>query len=114
MSPDNVLNDTLEGLRGTRRDMSRAIWLLAMKRQPESVRHEAALARLDVEQAILALGNATLSDIRQQLISNEHELRDGMRNLRDARQSLNQVKTVLGKIASVLDTVGKIVNFLRN
>jgi hypothetical protein len=112
MAPGNIRKDTLAALRGTQRDMSSAKWLLAMKRQPKATRRDAAVARLEIDQAILALGNAKLRDIGAKLTANEAELRQGARALRDARGKLDRVKTVLGKIDALLQTVGKIVSFI--
>lgn len=111
-TPAKSREESLRVLRGTRRDMSSAKWLLAVKKQPKKVRREAANRLLDIEQAILALGNAKLTEIRDKLIANEQELRDGREELKKARKRLNQVKTVLGKIDRLLDAVAKVVKFV--
>ena len=110
-TPSKSRDETLRILRGTRRDMSKAKWLMALKRQPKSVRREAAFHLLDTEQAILALGNAQLAAIRDKLIANEQNLRDGRDDLKKARENLNRVKTLLGKLSKLLDVVAKVVRF---
>lgn len=111
-TPAKLRDESLRVLRGTRRDMSSAKWLLAMKKQPKKVRRKAANRLLDVEQAILALGNAKLTDIRDKLTANEQELRDGREELKKARKKLNNVKTVLGKVDKVLEAVAKVIKFV--
>ena len=68
--PTKIKENTLATLRGTRRAMSTARWLMSVARQPLEVQREAAFKRLDVEQAILALGNETLANIGAKLKEN--------------------------------------------
>lgn len=110
-SPGNIKKNTLQTLRGTRRDMSRAKFLLALKRQPKTVRRKAALARMDVEQAILAMGNAKIAGIGKKLKANESALKKGTTELKVARRKLNRVKAVLGKVDALLKIVAKVVKF---
>ena len=111
-SPSKIKKDTLQTLRGTRRDMSRAKFLNALKRQPKSVRTKAAHARLDVEQALLELGNAKIAKIGDKLSANETDLRDGLKDLKKARANLTKVKDVLGKVNSVLKVISKVLKFV--
>ncbi len=110
-SPTNIKKNTLQTLRGTRRDMSRAKFLLAMKRQPKNIRRKAALARMDVEQAILAMGNAKIANIGAKLQANEAALKNGTAELKKARRKLNRVNDVLGKVGALLKTIAKVVKF---
>jgi len=111
-TPAESRKATLKELRDTRRDMSIAKWLLAVQAQPKAVRRKAAVRRLDVEQAILALGNTQLAEIRDKLIANEQALRRGRDDLEKARKKLTQVTTVLSKIDKLLEAVGKVVKFV--
>jgi hypothetical protein len=111
-SPSQSKKLTLQELRRTRRDMLSAEWLLAVKKQPKSVRRKAAFQLLNVEQAILELGNAQLAEIRDKLIANEKDLRLGRENLKIARKELTQVTNVLSKIEKLLEVVGKVVKFV--
>lgn len=111
-SPSENRKETLRVLRATRREMSAAPFLLRMSRQPIEVRKDAAVKRLDVEQAILALGNAELGSIRDKLIENEQELVEGREALEGALEQLNRVKSFLTTLSTVLGTVGKVVKFV--
>jgi hypothetical protein len=111
-SPSQSKKLILQELRRTRRDMLSTEWLLAVKKQPKPVRRKAAFQLLNVEQAILELGNAQLAEIRNKLIANEKDLRQGRENLEKARKKLTQVTTVLGKIEKLLGVVGKVVRFV--
>ncbi len=108
-TPGKLKKDTLQTLRGTRRDMSRAKFLLALKRQPKNVRQEAAMAHMEVELALLALGNAKIADIGKKLEKNEAELKQGAKDLKLARRKLNRIKAVLGKVDAFLQTISKVV-----
>lgn len=112
MTPGKIRKETLKELRATRKSMTSAAWLLSIQKQPIEVRRDAALKLLDVEQAILALGNATLSDIRDQLVENEVELLKGRQRLEKARVRLTRVKGVLKAVGDFLAVVGKAVKFV--
>lgn len=109
-SPSTIRDDTLSVLRGTRRDMSRNKYIRALKKQPAEVRKKAAFAVLDVEEAILELSNAQLSDIRDKLIANEDALKDSREALKKARRSLEKVKDVLDKTADLIGLLGKFLS----
>ncbi len=110
-SPTKIRQETLATLRGTRRDMSTATWLRSVAAQPLEVQRETAYAMLDVEQAILAMGNEKLASIGLHLKENEAALLAGRAALIKARKRLTQVRVVLAAIAKMLDVVAKVVKF---
>ncbi len=109
--PAIIRENTLTTLRGTRRDMSRAKWLRAVGKKPPEVRREAALIRMDIEQALLALGNEKLASISEKLKENETSLVEGRAELILARKKLERVEKVLGSASKILEVLAKIVTF---
>ncbi len=113
MSPQaRIKQQTLSELRATRRDMMSATWLIALASKPPKVRREAALRLNDVQMAILALENAKLRDIADQLKDNEQALRQGRESLARARETLTRVQTVLTAVGRLLDLVAQVAQFV--
>jgi len=108
-SPTRLKQETLAALRGTRRDMSSAAWLSSLAGQPPEVRRKAAFAMLEVEQAILALGNGKLAEIGASLQENEEALRTGRAGLIRARKHLGRAGSVLAATARLLDVIARVV-----
>ena len=109
VSPTNIREQTLATLRGTRQDMSTSKWLRAVGKKPMEIQREAAFKRLEVEQAILELGNEKLSEISAKLKENETELLEGRADLIAARKNLRKVEEVLGAVSKVLGLISKII-----
>lgn len=110
-TPAELRTETLRELRAARKDMTSAIFLMALENESPEKRTEAAHKLLDTERAILALGNEQLADIRDKLVANEVELRKGIVELGKARKRLSQVAKVLDAVGSVLGIVAKIAKF---
>lgn len=108
-SPSELRKETLRELRAARKAMAAAGFLLALQRQPREVQREAAIKQLETQQTILALENAELAEIRDQLIANEVELANGIAALGRARQNISKVAKIIETVGSVLTTVGKIL-----
>ena len=86
-------------------------WLQIINTEEKNVRQECAMRLLEVELAILELGNATLSDIRDDLATNESALIEGGNSLRDALKQLQDVQRMLKAAGEFLNTISKIVRF---
>lgn len=111
--PSKTKNDVLKELRATRRDMISAAWIISLKNQPENVRRNAAFKLSDTQQAILALANAQLAKIRDKLMANEVELRNGRDALaKGEAEPREKVETVLQALGQFLTTVAKVVKFV--
>jgi hypothetical protein len=110
-TPGELKTATLKELRATRADLTSAEWLLSLPSQPAEVRRDAAHKLLDIEQALLALGTATLADIRDKLVANEPQLVAGIEAMAEARKKLERVKAVLTAAGKLLEVVAKVVKF---
>ncbi len=112
MSPQaRIKQQTLSELRAPRRDMMSGTWLIALASKPLDVRRDAALKLNDVQMAILALENAKLREIKNQLKDNERALRQGRESLARARENLARVQTVLTAVGRLLDLVAQVARF---
>ena len=112
MSPGNTKKEILKQLRQTRNNMMSAAWIDAVREQSVEVRHEAALKRADIIDAIHELENAELAEIRDKLIENEAELLEGTAELGQALENLEKVKGVLDAVGKLLGVVAKVVKFV--
>ncbi len=72
----------------------------------------AAQSLLDVEHAILALSNASLTDIANAMQTNATDLTNQTKVLNSAAAKINQVQGVIDAVTNIVTTVGKIVPLL--
>jgi hypothetical protein len=109
-TPSKVRTETLKQVRATFLKMASPRWDVALRRKPQKVKTQAALAFARVQRARLRLGNAQLADIRDKLVQNEADLEKGRQRVAKALQDLNRVKRVLGTVSSFLDIVARIIS----
>jgi len=112
-TPGEIRNETLRELRAMRSTMHALEWDLALDGQPEAVQIKAALERLNVGKAILALENAALVEIRDALKENETALLQGIASLADKKGNLKKIKDTLTVLDKVLTTLAKVLEFAR-
>lgn len=110
-TPGELRSQTLRELRAARKNMASAVFQMALRKEPPKVQRDAALKQLATQQAILALENAELAEIRDDLVANEAELLKGIAALGKAREKLTKVAKVLDALGAALATVTKIAKF---
>jgi hypothetical protein len=108
-SVTGVYSDTLDALTGARELMLSAQWQSALT---DAEGPAAAQALLDVEHAILALSNASLSDIANDMQQNKADLTNQTNALNAAVTRVNQVQGVIDAVSALVGTVAKIVPLL--
>ena len=74
-----------------------------------SERQKAAQMLLDVHQARLALGNATLQSIADQLKANEQAIVAGTADVQAALSALNDLTQILSTVSNLIGVVAQIV-----
>ena len=84
-------------------------WDLALEGKPKNEVTKAARALLAMQRARLRLGNAELTEIRDQLKAKEKDLVSGMKALQRSRKKLANIKTLLAAASEVAKIVGRIV-----
>ena len=112
MAPSALRKKTLSGLRKAFTAMMTAEWDLALVDRTDEELTEAARALLAVQRARLRLGNAKLSEIRNQLKKGEAALTAGIDALDEALEDLQDVQRVLEATASLLAAVGRVVDIV--
>ena len=112
-TPGEIRDQTLKELRATRSTMQSLAWDLALDGKPEDVQRTAALERLNVGKAILALGNAQLIEIRDALKENEAALLEGIASLAKKKVNLKKIDDTLEVLSTVLNTLAKVLQFAR-
>jgi len=105
----NVYSSTLTSLTGARELMLSAQWQSALT---DAQGPTAAQALLDVEHAILALSNASLTNIANAMQANEIDLTNQTNALSAVVAKINQVQGVIDAVTSIVTTVAKIVPLL--
>jgi len=112
MTPSEIRAATLQQLRATRTAMMSAAWVLPLESKDAATQAEAAQKLVEVQQTILKLENAQLSEIRDALIANEAQLSRRIDKLGQALSNLKQVKTVLKAVTAVIETAAKVITKL--
>ena len=110
-TPGDLQNMTLRQLRAVREDMMSAEWDLSMSAETAAVKTAAAKKLVNVERAILALENADLAAIRDQLVANEGDLLAGTEALARARQNLAKVQEVLEAVGILISIAARVAKF---
>ena len=109
MDPTQTKLETVQILQEAILRMTSPEFELALLEQPDDVVKNAKRERARVQMARVILENTQLAAIRDRLVANETELREGRRRVNEAIQNLQQVQDVLGAISSFVDLVGRVV-----
>ena len=105
MKPEEIRELTLEQLNEIFLKMHEPEWRLALEGKSKEINDKATICLLDVEEKRLELQNAQLTDIMNELIENEEELKEGCQQVNDSLGNLQQVEAVLGAVSSFLDVI---------
>lgn len=109
MSLADLYSTTLSALTDARTQMLSPGWQAALDNEDPADRLTASNVLLKVEQAILTLSNAALSDIASAMQANEADLTQATQNLKNALTDITKVANVINTVTSVLNTVAKII-----
>ena len=112
MNPSDLYSNTLSSLTTARASMLSPAWQAALDTGTPAQRLAASRELIQVQQAILALSNASLADIANSLQQNETALTAATTALQTALNSINNIANVISSIASALQVVAKIVPLL--
>jgi DNA repair ATPase RecN len=109
MNPSDLYSDALSALTAARSNMLTLRWQAAIDQGTQEQRLEASTLLIHVQQAILTLSNASLSDIASSMKENEAALSQATNSLQNALDDITRVATVLNSISTMLQVVSKIV-----
>jgi hypothetical protein len=112
MSPTDLYSATLSALTDARAQMLSPAWQAELDKLTADQRLTASKALLRVEQAILVLSNAALSDIAGAMQANEQGLTSATASLEDALKDITKVQDIIQTITTALNVVGKILPLL--
>jgi hypothetical protein len=112
MSPSDLYSAALAILTSTRSSMLSPAWQAALDQTTPGTRLLASHELIAVQQGIVALSNASLSDFADKMAAQKQDLTDCIADLNDTLQDLTQVQDVLQSVSSLITVVGKIVPLL--
>jgi hypothetical protein len=112
MTTTDLYAATLSVLTDARRVMLSPEWQVELDKHTQAERVAASKALVQVEQTILRLSNAILSDIAEQMQENEEALTHSTKELETALERIQKVKSVIDKVTDVLNVVVKILPLL--
>ena len=112
MNPSDLYSATLSALTQARSVMLSPDWQAALDSATAADRMAASRELIQVQQAILALSNAALSDIANQMAANEKGLTQATSALTAALGDLTKVQNVLQTITGLVGVVAQILPLL--
>jgi hypothetical protein len=112
MDSAQIYSQTLAQLSNTLITMTSPEWDDRLQQSSRDERQKAAILMIQTQHARLALGNAVLQDIANQLKENEEGLTAGINALSSTLNSLATVTQVLTTLAGFLSVVGRIVSLV--
>lgn len=112
MTPSDLYSATLTVLTSARAAMLSAEWQAALGSASQDQRIAASRELIQVQQAILALSNASLSDIVEEIQQNQEALSQATGDLTRALNDIKKVQNVIDGVSKVVSLVGKILPLL--
>lgn len=109
MTPTDLYSAALASLTSARAAMLSAEWQAELDNETPADRLASSQALIAVQQAILNLTNASLSNIADQMVANGADLSKNTAALNQALKDITRVKTIIGGAASLVATVAKIL-----
>jgi hypothetical protein len=112
MNPSDIYSNTLTTLTAARTSMLTPGWQAALDQSTADQRLAASRELIQVQQAILALSNQSLSDIASSLQANQQALSTATAALQNSLKDITQVANIISSVSSLVQTVAKIVPLL--
>ncbi len=109
MDPSNMYTTLLGVLQNVEVQLTSPAGSALLQGAPPNQHQAAMRALLDVHQARLALGNAALQSIADELKANEKAIADGTAALKAAAADLKSVTDIINAAADVVNVVAQIV-----
>lgn len=109
MDASDIRSQTLSQLEATELGMTSPQGDALIQAASPADRQKAVQLLLDVHDARLALGNATLQSIADKLKANEKSLTDGIAAVKTALNLLNNLTQILNTVSSLVGIVAQIV-----
>jgi hypothetical protein len=108
----SIYSQTLSQLDATELSMTSVQGNALIQAASPADHQKAVQALLDVHEARLALGNATLQSIADKLKTNEQALTTGTAAVQAALKGLNNLAQILNTVGTLIGTVAQIVPML--
>ena len=112
MTPSDLYSSLLTALTSARSTMLSPAWQAELDQATVETRVAAGKELISLQGCILALSNASLSDIADEMSENEGDLTECTSNLREALKDLTKVQSILSSVANAMKVVAKIVTLL--
>lgn len=112
MNPSDIYSLLLSVLTNARSQMLTPAFQAAAEMSDAGTRLKASQALVNIQQAILALSNASLSNIAQALKANEAALTTATSDLTTALKTITQVISIVDDATKLLTIVAQVVPFL--
>jgi hypothetical protein len=112
VNPTDLYSTTLAVLTDVRSVMLSPEWQDAIDKQTADQRLAASRELVQVQQAILALSDAVLTEIAAEMKANEQGLTQATAALKSALEDIAKVQQVIQSVTSVLSVVAKILPLL--
>ena len=112
MNPSDLYSLILSTLTNARAQMLTPAYQSSAELADPGVRLKASQTLIDVQQAILSLSNASLSDIASAMQANSTALTTAISDLNTALKQVTQVLSILDDATTLLKIVAKIVPFV--
>lgn len=112
MAPYELRNLTVSQLGKIRNSMLSAEYMWETKKLPPEKQQESGLLLHKVQMAFFEIRKAELVDIRDQLVTLEPELTNGMNAVQQVLTDLKKVEDILAVVSSFLDITTKILALL--
>lgn len=112
MNPSDLYSNALAALTVARTNMLTPAWQAALDQSTAEQRLAASRGLIQVQQAILALSNQSLSDIAGLLQANQQALSNATSSLQNALKNISEVGNVISSVTTLLQTVATIVPLL--
>src|SRR5215475_1355370 len=109
MDPSNIYTKLLGSLQNAEVQLTSPAGSALLQAAPPDQHQAAMQALLDVHQARLALGNAALQSITDELKANEKAIADGTDALKAALDDLKSVTDIVNAVAEVTNVVAQVV-----
>lgn len=104
-----IYAQTLTELGDTLVKMTSPEWDSQLQNATPKQRQQAAILMIKTQHARLALGNAVLQEVADQLKQNENELISGINDLKGLLETLTKVTQILDSLTSFLNAIAKVV-----
>ena len=109
LPPGQLKGGTIKSLLAAHRFTLSAEYKARLKDKPAATKTKAAKVSLNLLWAAQDLQSARIREIREKMVANEQNLRDGIKNLNAELKRLRNISKFLDFAGKLISTVGRIV-----